>query len=196
MTGEAALARMLAQARTLRSGFASTAPEPWDGTTAAAELTVQLGHLAQCIGRRHGLDLSRFEDPARPITDTGDELADVALAIFSIAILSGDEPPAPPESPDDPRQVSETTAGDAALLLALVIAAGRLAESAMVAGGYRHRPSGDMPAVAEAAGTALAAAGQLAAATGVDLPAVFDAMSADATSFLASRSVRAGGDPA
>jgi hypothetical protein len=195
MTSEA-LARMLSQARTLRAGFAATAPKPWDATTAAAELAVQLGHLAQCIGRRHGLDLSQFEDPARPITDTGDELADVALAILSTAILSGGEPSAPPEAPGGPRRVPGALAGDAALLLVLVIAAGQLAEAAMVDGGYRHRPSGDMPAVAEASGTALAIAGQLAAATGVDLPAAFDAMTADAVGFLAARSARAGGGPA
>jgi len=195
MTGEA-LGRMLSQARTLRAGFAATAPEPWDATTAAAELAVQLGHLAQCVGRRHGLDLSEFEDPARPITDISDELADVALAILSIAVLCGGEPPAPPEAAGGPGRAPGAMPREAALLLVLVIAAGRLAESAMVAGGYRHRPSGNMPAVAEAAGTALAAAGQLATATGVDLPTAFDAMSADAADFLAARSARAGGGPA
>jgi hypothetical protein len=195
MTGEA-LARMLSQARTLRAGFAATALEPWDATTAAAELAVQLGHLAQCISRRHGLDLSEFEDPARPITDISDELADVALAILSTAVLSGGEPPAPPEAADGPGRAPGAIPGETALLLILVIAAGHLAESAMVAGGYRHRPSGNMPAVAEASGTALAAAGQLAAATGVDLPAAFDAMSADAAGFLAARNARAAGGPA
>ncbi len=194
MTGEA-LARMLSHARALRAGFAATAPEPWDGTTAAAELAVQLGHLAQCVGRRHGLDLSQFEDPARPITDVGDELADVALAVLSIAVLSGGEPSAPAEAPGGPRRTPGAMARDTVLLIVLVIAAGRLAESAMVAGGYRHRPSGDMPAVAEAAGTTLAAVGQLAVATGVDLSAAFDAMTADAAGFLAARSARAGGGP-
>jgi hypothetical protein len=193
MTGEAALARMLVQARTLRSGFASTAPEPWDATTAAAELAVQLGHLAQCIGRQGGLNLSRFEDPARPITDTGDELADVALAILSIVILSGDEPPAPPASPREPHPAGGEMAVDTRLLLILVIAAGQLAEAAMVDCGYRHAPSGDMPAVTDAAGTALAAVGALAAATGVDLLVAFEAMAADATGFLTAR---AGGGPA
>ena len=136
MTGEA-LGRMLSQARTLRAGFAVTAPEPWDGTTAAAELAVQLGHLAQCSGRRHGLDLSQFEDPARPITDTSDELADVILAVLSIAVLSGGEPSAPPEAPGGPRRVPGALDGEAALLLVLVIAAGRLAESAMAGAGTR-----------------------------------------------------------
>ena len=63
MTGPATLARMLDHTRRLRAGFAATAPEPWDGTTAAAELAVQLGHLAQCIGRRHGVDLSGVRGP-------------------------------------------------------------------------------------------------------------------------------------
>jgi hypothetical protein len=182
MSGEAALARMLGQARTLRAGFAVTAPQPWDAVTAAAELAVQLGHLAQCIARRNGLDVSGFEDPARPITDAGDELADVALAI-----LAGSEPSAQPAASCEPYQAESGMPGDTALLLVLVIAAGRLAESAMVACGYRHRPAGDMPPVADAAGTALAAAGELAAAIGVDLPAAFDAMTADATRFLTAR---------
>jgi hypothetical protein len=192
MTGEASLARMLGQARVLRSGFAATAAQPWDGTTAAAELAVQLGHLAQCLGRRHGLDLSMFEDPARPITDTGDELADVALAVLSIAVLSGGEPTVLPAAARSPHGTASAMAEDVALLLALVVAAGRLAESAMVAGGYRHRPPGDMPAVPEAAGTALAVAGQLAGVAGADLPAAFDAMAADAARFLAARSAGAG----
>jgi hypothetical protein len=187
MSGEAALARMLGQARTLRAGFAVTAPQPWDAVTAAAELAVQLGHLAQCIARRNGLDVSGFEDPARPITDAGDELADVALAILSTAILAGSEPSAQPAASCEPYQAESGMPGDTALLLVLVIAAGRLAESAMVACGYRHRPAGDMPPVADAAGTALAAAGELAAAIGVDLPAAFDAMTADATRFLTAR---------
>jgi hypothetical protein len=195
MTSQAALSRMLGQARMLRHGFAATVPEPWDGVTAAAELAVQLGHLAQCIGRRRGIDVSGFEDPARPITDTGDELADVALAILSIAILSGEEPPAPSEpTVRGTTRMAGSPQGDIALLLILIIAAGQLAESAMVSGGYRHRSAGNMPTVAEAARTALASAGQLAAAAGVNLPAAFDAMAADAAGFLAARAT--GGDPA
>jgi NTP pyrophosphatase (non-canonical NTP hydrolase) len=193
MSGEAALARMLGQARTRRSGFAATAPLEWDAVTAAAELAVQLGHLAQCIARRNGLDVSGFDDPARPITDLGDELADVTLAVLSTAILAGEEPSAQPATPCGPFQTGGGTTADTGLLLVLVITAGRLAESAMVACGYRHRPAGDVPAVAGAAGGALAAVGDLAAATGVDLVTAFDAMNADATRFLAAR---AGDDPA
>jgi len=179
----AELARLLSQARALRAGFASTAPQPWDAVTAAAELAVQLGHLALCIGRRNGIGLSQLEDPARPITDTGDELADVALAILSIAILSGAEPPAPIAEPGQ----ADGPAAATALLITLVVTAGQLAESAMVAAGYRHRPAGNMPAVAAAAGTALAAAARLAAAAGVDLPAAFDTMTAGAQDFLGAR---------
>jgi hypothetical protein len=188
VTGSA-LARMLTQARALREGFASTAPQPWDAVTAAAELAVQLGHLAQCIGRQAGISPGHLEDPARPITDTGDELADVALAILSIAILSGDEPAAALAA-----AVQDSEAPDArtTLLITLVIVAGQLAESAMVTAGYRHRPAGSMPSVAAASGAALAAAARLAAAAGVDLPVAFDAMTADAQRFLAARAAAGG----
>jgi hypothetical protein len=158
MTGEASLARMLGQARVLRSGFAATAPQPWDGTTAAAELAVQLGHLAQCLGRGHGLDLSMFEDPARPITDTGDELADVTLAVLSIAVLSGGEPAVLPAAARGPHGTGSAMVEDVALLLALVISAGRLAESARSPRPARHESTGGfrwLPAARGAAPTGM-----------------------------------------
>ena len=192
MISQNALSRMLSQARTLRRGFAPTAPKPWDGTTAAAELMVQVGHLAQCIGRRKGIDMRHFEDPARPITNTGDELADVALAILSTAILSGDElAPAAPGAPD---RFTGDSDEDTRLLLTLIVAAGQLAESTMVSDGYRHRPTENMPVVGGAAGTALAVTDDLATAVGVQIPVAFDTMAADAAEFLAARA--AGGDPA
>lgn len=191
MTG-AALARMLTQARTLREGFASTAPQPWDAVTAAAELTVQLGHLAQCIGRQDGINQGQLEDPARPITDTGDELADVTLAILSIAILAGDEPEAMLATAVQDSAAPGGPDARTALLITLVIVAGQLAESAMVAAGYRHRPAGSLPAVSAASGAALAAATRLAAAADVDLPGTFDAMTADAQRFIAARAAVGG----
>lgn len=191
MIGTGDVTAMTAITRSLRTGFAATAPQPWDGTTAAAELAVQTGHLAQCIARQHGLDLRDFDDPARPIGDIGDELADVALAAFSITILSGDEKPLLPAGTCDSRGQASA---DVAQLLVLIIAAGRLAESAMVAGGYRHRPGGAMPAVPEAAGTVLAASDGLARLADLDLTAEFRKMAQDAGRFLASRGTTAGGD--
>src|SRR5262249_42319957 len=116
------LARMLEHTRRLRAGFATTAPRPWDRTTAGAELAVQLGHLAQCIAQRHGIDLLVFQDPARPITRIGDELSDVALAALSITTLTGYQPPVLPK--DAPLPCGNgSVAEDIAQLLVLVVAA-------------------------------------------------------------------------
>jgi hypothetical protein len=71
---------VLADVRRLRAGFAGTAPQPWTATTAAVEMTVQLGHLALCLLRRWGADTTDLDDPQRPITNVGDELSDVLLA--------------------------------------------------------------------------------------------------------------------
>ncbi|MGH3864861.1 MAG: hypothetical protein ACRDQ4_01765 [Pseudonocardiaceae bacterium] len=59
------LASLLADVRRLRAGFAGTAPQPWTATTAAAEVTVQLGHLALCLLRRWGVDTTDLDDPKR-----------------------------------------------------------------------------------------------------------------------------------
>ncbi|MGH3800751.1 MAG: hypothetical protein ACRDTD_11555, partial [Pseudonocardiaceae bacterium] len=63
------LTGLLGEVRRLRQGFALTAPQPWTATTAAAELTVQLGHLALCLLRRRGADTANIDDPQRPITN-------------------------------------------------------------------------------------------------------------------------------
>src|SRR6266851_213226 len=70
------LTGLLTDVRRLRRGFAGTAPQQWTATTAAAELTVQLGHLALCLLHRRRADTTDFDDPQRPITNVGDELAD------------------------------------------------------------------------------------------------------------------------
>lgn len=180
---------MTARARALRDGFAGTAPRPWDAVTAAAELAVQLGHLAHCAARRHGLALAGLEDPARPITSDGDEIADVALAALSITILSGQQPglaTAPTARAADGGGPGALP-GDVAQLLILAVAAGQLAEAAMTATGHRHQPAGNPPGIPAAAGTVLAEADRLARLHGTSLPAEFTAMAADATRFLASR---------
>ena len=166
------------RARELRAGFADTAPAAWDPASAAAEFTVQAGHLALCLAHLSGSDTTCFDDPERPIHDVGDELADVVLAALSIAILSNAEPclePVPVEADDA-----------AGALLVLLAAAGQLAEAAMIASGYRHTPTGHPPGVSSACGQTLAAADQLAVLLGVDLAGAFAAMHTDARRFLAS----------
>lgn len=68
------LPEVLAQVRRLRGRFAQTAPRSWGPVTAASELSVQLGHLALCLLRHRGSDVSGVEDPQRHITKVGDEL--------------------------------------------------------------------------------------------------------------------------
>ncbi|WP_190812607.1 MazG-like family protein [Saccharopolyspora pogona] len=86
------LSEILTEVRRLRTRFARTASRRWEPVTAAAELAVQVGHLAMCVLRRNGSDISSLEDQERPLTDIGDELADVALAALSIAVLAQAEP--------------------------------------------------------------------------------------------------------
>lgn len=184
MIDQAVLADLLGRTKELRAGFAPTASRPWDPATAAAELTVQAGHLAVCLARWTGVDVSGFDDPGRPIIDLGDELADVVLAALSIAVLAGAEPRAADLLPG---MVSDPSGA----LMILLVCAGRLAEAAMVEAGYRHSPAGRPPAVARDCARTVAAAGHLAALVDVDLAEAFATMHADATAFL--RANRAGG---
>jgi hypothetical protein len=173
-----ALAVTLADVRRLRRGFAHTAPQPWTAATAAAEMTVQVGHLALCLLSRLEGDTVGLTDAQRPITDVGDELADVLLAIMSVAILAGGEPAPAPQPARD--------AGEIDTLLRLLTAAGQLAEAAMVGDGFRHEPAGVRPSISAASGTAVAACEGLARHLGLDLLAEFRAMVADAEAFLGS----------
>jgi hypothetical protein len=125
---------VLTDVRRLRRGFAGTAPQPWTAATAAAELTVQAGHLALCLLCRRGVGSAGLADGQRPITDAGDELADVLLAILSVTTLAGVEP--------DPVPRPARCAGEVDAFLRLLAAAGQLAEAAMVGEGLRHQPAG------------------------------------------------------
>lgn len=174
-----ALASVLTDVRRLRRGFAGTAPQPWTPATAAAELTVQLGHLALCLLRRRGAGTTGLADAQRPITDIGDELADVLLATLSVTTLAGVEP-APVPRP-------ARCAGEVDAFLRLLAAAGQLAEAAMVGEGFRHQPAGTPPSVQAASAAAVAACDVLAGHLGLDLVAEFRAMVTDAEAFLASR---------
>ncbi|GIH71017.1 hypothetical protein [Sphaerimonospora thailandensis] len=178
MIGDGELAEMLEQARQLREGFASTAPRPWDAATAGAELAVQLGHLALCVARCHGIDVADYCDPARPISDIGDELADVTLAALSISILDG----APPTASQD----GGSPGSEIEALLLLLICAGRAAEAGLVSAGYRHQPTGTPPPVPEACAATLRAADHFARLFDLDLPEEFRAMYDDASRFLCS----------
>lgn len=175
------LASALADVRRLRAGFAGTAPQPWTATTAAAEMTIQLGHLALCLLRRWGADTTDLDDPQRPITNTGDELADVLLASLSVPTLAGTEPadlPTPrPAGRDD----------EVERLLRLLITMGQLAEAAMMNDGFRHQPTGTPPSIPAASASAIMACDTLANGLGLDLFAEFRAMVVDAEAFLRSR---------
>jgi hypothetical protein len=176
------LASVLADVRRLRAGFADTAPRQWTATTAAAEMTVQLGHLALCLLRRWGTDATDLEDPQRPITNTGDELADVVLAAVSVPTLAEAEPaglsmPRPAAGRD----------GEVERFLRLLVTVGQLAEAAMMHDGFRHRPTGTPPSIPAASTRAVTAAATLADGLGLDLLAEFRAMEADAEAFLHSR---------
>jgi hypothetical protein len=175
-----ALASVLTDVRRLRRGFAGTAPQPWTEATAAAELTVQLGHLALCLLRRRGAGTAGLADAQRPISDIGDELADVLLATLSVATLAGVEP-APAPVPRPARCADEVD-----VFLRLLAAAGQLAEAAMVGEGFRHQPAGTPPSVRAASAAAVAACDVLAGHLGLDLLAEFRAMVTDAEAFLAS----------
>ncbi len=170
---------VLDDVRHLRRRFATTAPRAWDPSTAAAELSVQVGHLALCLLRDHGADITGLEDPHRPLEDVGDELADIVLAALSITVLARCEPVGCAESP------RAETALDA--FLRLLVAAGTLSEAALVEHHYRHRPEGNPPSLPEAAGAVVAACDVLADQLGLDLLGEFHAMVADACSFLDQR---------
>ena len=177
------LNEVVASVRILRTGFAATAPRVWTPDSAAAELSVQTGHVAHCVLARLGADITDLHDPARPIIDLGDELADVVLSAISVAVLAGVVPDlvAPPRPP----------AGSVVdALLRLVRDAGVLAEAAMIGHGSRHVPTGTPPSVPAAAAVVLDDCQRLADQFGLDLVAEFRAMVADATGFLA----RHGGD--
>lgn len=172
---------LLTDVRRLRQRFASTAPHPWTATIAAAELTVQLGHVALCLLRRRGADTAEVDDLQRPIVDLGDEIADVLLAVLSVTTLAGTQPTA------SPRPSSTLGDDDVGTVLWLLVAAGHLAEAAMIAEGYRHQPGGRLPSVPTASGEAAAACAALAQRFGLDLVVEFRAMVADADAFLDGR---------
>ncbi len=175
------LASLVAHVRRLRTGFASTAPQPWTATTAAAEMTVQLGHLALCLLRRWGTDTTDLDDPQRPITNTGDELADVLLAALSVPTVAEAEPAGLPA----PRPAGRD--GEVERFLRLLITVGQLTEAAMLHDGFRHRPTGAPPSISAASARAVAACDTLADSLGLDLLAEFRAMVVDAEAFLRSR---------
>lgn len=188
MIDDETLAQMLTSTRKLRRRFAAAALKPWDPVVASSELAVQLGHLALCLARRRGVDVSAVDDPDRPITDVGDELADVTLAALSVTVLAGTQPEPPttleptetaPATPSGNGRDEEITA-----LLVLLTVAGQLIEAAMVAHDYRHRPAGGPPPVAPASTATLTAVDQLADVLGLDLAEQFEAMTVDAYRFL------------
>jgi hypothetical protein len=74
------------------------------------------------------------------------------------------------------------------MFLRLLVTAGVLAEAALVDQGYRHRPTGSPPSVAEAGVAMVTACEAFAKRLGLDLRAEFQAMTADAHAFLDSRS--------
>jgi len=180
----AQLDAMLADTRRLRAAFAGTADRDWDAATAATELAVQLGHLAQCV-RRDDLNEPVPVDEQRPITDAGDELADVVLAALSVWTLSA----APPRDPELHRALRTVATGSPpadgpAALLRLVSASGALAEIAMVENGLRHRPGGAVPPLPDAVAAVLATCLTLACIRHLDLAGEFARMVRDADGFI------------
>ncbi len=173
------LHEVLADVRRLRQRFATTASQEWEPTTAAAELSVQVGHLALCLLRQHGADVSAWEDPQRPINNIGDELADIVLAALSINVLAHSEPA---ETIRQPQAGNEVEA-----FLRLLVAAGSLSEAALVEHHYRHRPAGRPPSLSKASAAVIAACEVLADQLGLDLIDEFRSMVADADSFLDRR---------
>lgn len=174
------LHEVLADVRRLRERFADTAPREWEPTTAAAELTVQVGHVALCLLRRRGGVVSDWEDPARPISNIGDELADIVLAALSINVLAQREP-------TEHAPTTQGPIGEVDAFLRLLVAAGSLSEAALVEHDYRHRPTGTLPSLAAAAAAVIAACDGLADQLGLDLIAEFRSMVADANTFLDHR---------
>lgn len=144
-------------------------------------MTIQLGHLALCLLRRWGADTTDLDDPQRPITNIGDELADVLLASLSVPTLAGAEPADLPTSRPAGRD------GEVERFLRLLITVGQLAEAAMMHDGFRHQPTGTPPSIPAASASAVAACETLANGLGLDLLAEFRAMVVDAEAFLRSR---------
>lgn len=174
------LQELLGEVRRLRGRFASTAPRSWDAATAGAELTVQIGHLALCLLRRSGADVSDLEDQYRPINNIGDELADVLLSGLSVTVLAGAELASA-------MRIAMPAGDETAAFLRLLVTAGWLAEAGLVDQDYRHRPTGAPSSVAEASSAMVAACEALASRLDVDLEAEFRAMAASADQFLNSR---------
>ncbi len=135
--------RMVQITMRLRLGFARTAPRSWEATTAACELLVQCGHLAQCLGTSAHVPLGRVPDPSRHVSDLGDELSDIALSALSVTVLADGEPT------DDDIATAErclpplNESHELAPMIPVLAASGQLAEAAMVATGFRHRPVGN-----------------------------------------------------
>ncbi len=177
------LPNMLAETERLRRRFAGTAATPWDPVTAAAELSVQLGHVSTCLLRTHGPATAVPDDLERPITDVGDELADVILATLSACTLAGVVPTEQTRG-ETRKQASFTT-----LFLQLAVASGTLAEATMINAGLRHLPTGRRPDVAQAAANVLDVCTRLAAHFDLDLVTEFATMVADADAFLDDRGV-------
>lgn len=169
------------EVRRLRARFAHTAPRSWSPAMAAVELSVQVGHLALCLLRRGRVDVTALDDPQRPLTDIGDELADVVLAALSIAVLADREPAQIPQPPQVSNEVEA--------FLRLLVAAGSLSESTLVEHHYRHRPTGTPPSLPEATAAIVAACEGTANLLGLDLLDEFRSMVADADSFLDRRGV-------
>jgi hypothetical protein len=171
---------VLVEVRRLRARFADTAPQPWTATTAAAELTVQMGHLALCLLHRRQADTADTDDPQRPILNIGDELADVLLSALSVTTLADSDPA-------DLEQAHPTTGDETDGFLRLLVSAGQLAEAAMVHDGYRHRPTGRPPSISSACARAVDSCDSVAAQLDLDLLGEFRAMVTDADTFLDGR---------
>lgn len=174
------LPEVMADVRRLRGRFSQTAPRDWDAVTAAAELSVQLGHLALCLLRRNGSDTTDLDDPQRPIANIGDELADIMLATLSIMVLAEVEPAGL-------RNNADRESDEKASFLRLLVAIGRLCEVAMVTHRYRHRPTGASPSLPDAAAHVLTTCEMLADRLEIDLLSEFRIMVADADWFLDNR---------
>jgi hypothetical protein len=144
-------------------------------------MAVQLGHLALCLLRRWGADTTDLDDPQRPISNMGDELADVLLAALSVPVLAGAEPAGLPETRPARRD------GEVEGFLRLLTSVGQLAETAMMHDGFRHRPTGSVPSIPVASAGAVASCDSLANCLGLDLLAEFRVMVLDAEAFLHTR---------
>lgn len=141
---------------------------------------MQLGHLALNLLRHRGCSTVEWDDPARPLSEIGDELADVLLGVLGTCTLTDTDPVPEADQPTD-----DSDPGDA--YLRLVVACGRLSEAALVELGYRHQLKGRPPSIARDAGVALRSCVTLADRLGLDLLTEFEAMTADAHAFLDRR---------